>query len=147
MRLSTAFFLLAAALAAACITSDYQGKAYEPTVRMDVYYSAEEVPEPYWIMGEMQADVMGGVVFRDVEKKMVREALARGADGLLLAEARPEEVVISSAGTGGDIDSRYVVGAEGNLRKKGTHDFWSSATYRSGLNETVVRAQLIKYMR
>ena len=51
-----AFRLAFFALLAGCTTTDYLGKTYPPTQRVDVFFSPRDVPRTYEVMGEIRAE-------------------------------------------------------------------------------------------
>jgi hypothetical protein len=71
-------------LLCSCVYFNYVGSNYEPTEKVDVFYSASEVTKPYTTIGHA---ISAGEMFVSVEKlqaKLHEEAKSRGADAIII---------------------------------------------------------------
>src|SRR5262245_5293640 len=95
--------LIGVVLLAGCASIDYVGKTYAPTSNVDVYMSADDVGRPYEVMGEARAQV-DAIPFskpgQQLQDKLVAEARAKGADGIILGPLQNRTVGSTSNTTG-----------------------------------------------
>jgi hypothetical protein len=95
--------LLLALSASACVSVDYVGRSYAPTASVQVYMAATDVKRPYETMGEVRAQV-DAIPFtnpaQQLQDKLVAEARARGADGIILGRLDQRQVVASQQTVG-----------------------------------------------
>lgn len=77
------------ALFSGCVSVDYVGKTYAPTSNVDVVFSADDVRRPYQTMGQVRAQV-DVIPFtnqsQQLQDKLIAEARARGADGIIIGQ-------------------------------------------------------------
>jgi len=140
MSLRTALVAVVCSAAAGCATVDYVGRSYAPTSNVDVYMSADDVKQPYETMGEVRAQVEA-LPFtnpgQQLQDKLVAEARARGANGIIL----------------GSLDSRTVPGTQQTVgqavtkkkssgKKKTTY---TETTTDTSSEVTELRGVLIRY--
>ncbi len=126
-------------LLAACASVDYVGKSYPPTANVDLYMSADDVQRPYEVMGEARAQV-DAIPFAkpgpQLQQKLMEEARARGANGVILGALESHEVG-STSHTTGQGDTKWHKG------KKKTQ--YTENTTTSTDEVTELRGQLIRY--
>jgi len=72
------------AFLAGCTTTDYFGKTYPPTQRVDTFFSPQDVRRAYEVMGEIHAQADELVSLDSIQRKLVTEAMQKGADGILI---------------------------------------------------------------
>jgi hypothetical protein len=87
--------VLVAALLPGCVTVDYVGKSYVPTANVDVFMAAADVKRPYETMGEIRAQVEAMPFTspaQQLQDKLVAEARARGANGIILGSLDQRQV-------------------------------------------------------
>jgi len=131
--------LMAVVLLAGCASVDYVGKTYAPTSNVDVYMSADDVGRPYEVMGEARAQV-DTIPFskpgQQLQDKLVAEARAKGADGIILGQLQ-NRTVGSTSNTVGQGQQKK------NKGKKKTQ--YTETTTTSDSEVTELRGQLIRY--
>lgn len=90
-------------LLSGCVSVDYVGKSYAPTSNVDVYFSADDVKRPYETLGQARAQV-DSLPFtnqsQQLQDKLVAEARARGADGVIIGQLDTRQVGSTSQTTG-----------------------------------------------
>jgi hypothetical protein len=69
---------------AACAHVDYVGRSYAPTDHVDVFYTEQEVPRQYTLMGKVVATANDLVSAEKLQQKIVRKAQDNGADAVVL---------------------------------------------------------------
>lgn len=87
-------------LLASCVSVDYVGKSYPSTSAVEIYFSENDIPRDYEVMGELIAET-DDMLFTNGEKmqnKLVEEAKKKGADGIIL-NALERRVTGESAST------------------------------------------------
>ena len=131
--------LMAVVLLAGCASVDYVGKTYAPTSNVDVYMSADDVGRPYEVMGEARAQV-DTIPFskpgQQLQDKLVAEARAKGANGIILGGLQ-NRTVASTSNTTGQAERKKHKG------KKRTQ--YNETTTTSDSEVTELRGQLIRY--
>lgn len=130
-----------------CAVTDYVGKIYSPTDHVDIFFSKNEIKRPFEIMGKIRAE--GGdmlMTFEQMEQNLVKEAMSRGADGIVI-ESMEIVTVGSTSGTyGQDIgEPKYYATEDGRLHREGGHEQWVSSTHTTQVWDKVLTAELIKY--
>jgi hypothetical protein len=126
-------------LLAGCASVDYVGKSYAPTANVDVYMSADDVRRPYEVMGEARAQV-DAIPFSkpgaQLQQKLLEQARAKGADGIIIGQLQ-NRTVGSTSNTTGQGDKKWKKG------KKKTQ--YTETTTTSDDEVTELRGQLIRY--
>ena len=130
---------MAAVLLAGCASVDYVGKTYAPTSNVDVYMSADDVRRPYEVMGEARAQV-DAIPFskpgQQLQGKLVAEARAKGADGIILGQLQNRTVGSTS----------NTIGQGERKKQKGKNKTqYTETTTTSDDEVTELRGQLIRY--
>jgi hypothetical protein len=124
-----------------CATVDYVGKSYPPTTRVDLYMAPSDVQRPYEVIGEARAQV-GDVLFggpgEELQAKLLIEARAHGADGIILGQLDTRQV-----GQTQETNAQATTKTKGN--KKTTQYTDTSTTTVHEMNE--LRGTLIRYTR
>src|SRR5260370_31798469 len=69
---------------AGCTTTDYMGKTYPPTQRVDVFFSPQDVRHTYEVIGEIRAQADDIVSFQSIQQQLMKEAMQRGGDAILI---------------------------------------------------------------
>ena len=137
-----AFF---AALLGGCVNTDYVGESYTPTSQVDVYYSAEDVKRSHAVMGRITATAMDGWDSAAMVTELKTQAMAKGADGLVIMDVHTETVgsYTSTYGDSAD-DKKWVIGEDGKLKHHGSGSN-SSTSVTTDTKEKVMAAELLKY--
>ena len=79
----------------ACTKIDYVGESYAPTSQVDMYFSEDEVTIEYRVMGRMVAHANDAVSAEKMQKKMMKKAREKGADGIIIdVHPVPEQAAI-----------------------------------------------------
>lgn len=71
-------------LLAGCTTTDYFGKTYPPTQRVDVFFSPHDVRRDYEVMGQIRAEADEFVSLQAMQQQLMNEAMQKGADAILI---------------------------------------------------------------
>jgi len=71
-------------LAGACAHVDYVGKTYPPTTKVEVFFSEEDVVEPYEIMGRVVATANDIVSSEKIQDQIMEKAQKKGADAVVI---------------------------------------------------------------
>ena len=139
-------FLISCAMVISCTTTDYVGKTYSITDRVEIYFNTDEIKRPYEVMGQIKAEAPEAVRFEDMEKKLVEDAMARGADALLIGELKTVEVGTVSSASGKTYgDPHYYLDKNMKLKKKGGSDHYSQISTTTIVKDHVIDAKLLKY--
>ncbi len=78
-----------------CASVNYVGKTLEETQKIEVFYSADEIGVDYNVIGH----ALGLGLFvnpQKIQKKLVTEARAKGADAILISGIGKGEVIITT---------------------------------------------------
>jgi hypothetical protein len=131
--------LLALVLLAGCASVDYVGKTYAPTSNVDLYMSADDVRRPYDVMGEARAQVVAMPFSHpgpQLQDKLVAEARAKGADGIILGQLQNRTIGSTS----------NTIGQGERKKNKGKKKMQYTETTTTSEDEvTELRGQLIRY--
>jgi len=139
-------FLISCAMVISCTTTDYVGKTYSKTDRVEIYFNTDEIKRPYEVMGQIKAEAPEAVRFEDMEKKLVEDAMARGADAILIGELKTVEVGSVSSASGKTYgDPHYYLDKNMKLKKKGGSDHYSQLSITTIVKDHVIDAKLLKY--
>ena len=139
-------FLIAFSLAVGCTTTDYVGKTYSKTDRVEIFFNTDEIKRPYEVMGLIKAEAPEAVRFEDMEKKLVEDAMARGADAVLIGELKTIEVGSVSSASGKTYgDPHYYLDKNMKLKKKGGSSHYSQLSMTTIVKNHVIDAKLLKY--
>ncbi len=125
---------------AGCATVDYVGSSYPPTTHVDVYMSDGDVPRAYQVIGEARAQVEALPLTKpgpQLQDKLVAEARARGADGVILGGLTSRPVASTTQTAGQGTSTR-----KGNGKRKAN---WVETSQTSTDEMTELRGQLIRY--
>ncbi|MGA8658949.1 MAG: hypothetical protein WB586_22690 [Chthoniobacterales bacterium] len=116
-----------------CTTTDYFGKTYPPTQRVDVFFSPQDVRRSYEVMGEIHAQADELVNLQAMQRQLVNEAMQKGADAILIEHV-------------GKTETGFTTVEQKNKEKKKSGQS-SSSTVSTTQIETnrVVTAKLLKY--
>jgi hypothetical protein len=132
--------LMVAVVLAGCASVDYVGKTYAPTSNVDVYMSADDVSRPYEVMGEARAQV-DTMPFskpgQQLQDKLVAEARAKGADGIILGQLQNR--------TTGSTSNTVGQGQQKKKSKSKKKTQYTETTTTSDSEVTELRGQLIRY--
>ena len=81
-----------AAILGGCVNTDYVGESYPPTSQVDVYYAMEDVNRPHVVMGKITASAMDGWDSSAMVEELKSQAMAKGADALVIMDVHSETV-------------------------------------------------------
>ena len=85
--------LLPLLLAVSCTTVEYEGTTVAPSDKVDIFFALEDIGKPYTVMGPMKAHAQANKVsIERMQKKMVKEAMGRGADALVYLSDETSDV-------------------------------------------------------
>ena len=137
-----------ALLCAGCVNTDYAGKTYAPTTSVDVYYSTGDVKRSYEVMGIIKAEAMEGWDSNAMIAELQSQAMAKGADAILIEDVRTEVTGSTSTTSGKNAEKpQYVATQDGKIKKVGSKDSndYSSTTTTVDTRQKVIEAELLKY--
>ena len=137
-------FASLAALLGGCVNTDYVGESYPPTSQVDVYYAMEDVNKPHVVMGKITASAMDGWDSSAMVEELKSQAMAKGADALVIMDVHSETVGSYTSTYGESSDDKWVVTADGKLKHHGSSNT-SSTTITTDNKEKIMDAELLKY--
>ena len=116
-----------------CTTTDYMGKTYPPTQRVDVFFSPQDVRHTYEVIGEIRAQADDIVSFQSIQQQLMKEAMQRGGDAILIEHMGTTQTGFTTV--------------ENKTREKKKSGRSSSTTISNTQIETnrVVTAKVLKY--
>jgi hypothetical protein len=139
-------FLIAFSIVFGCTTTDYVGKTYSKTDRVEIYFNKDEIKRPYEVMGQIKAEASEALKFEDMEQKLVEDAMEKGADAILIEELKTVEVGSVSSASGKTYgEPHYYIDKNMKLRKKGGSSHYSQLTTTTIVKDHVIDAKLLKY--
>jgi hypothetical protein len=90
-------------------------------------------------MGQIKAEAPEAVRFEDMEKKLVEDAMARGADAILIGELKTVEMGSISSASGKTYgDPHYYLDDNMKLKKKGGSDHYSQVSTTTIVKDYVI---------
>jgi len=138
--------LITNAIFISCTTTDYVGKQYSKTDHVEIFFSTEEIKRPYEIMGQIKAEAPEAIRFEDMEKKLVMDAMEKGADAILIGELKTVEVGSFTSASGKTYgDPHYYLDKNMKLHKKGGSSHYSQISTTTIVKDHVIDARLLKY--
>jgi hypothetical protein len=144
MKTMVAF--LVGLLGAGCAYTEYSGTNYQPTTRVDVYYGANQITKKYTVMGEAKTEGGQDMSFQQIEQKMVKDAMAKGADAILIEGMDDVTIGVLNSTTGKEGERPvYVVGADGTIQNVGGTAHYELINTSSTVKDMILKAQLLKY--
>lgn len=138
--LATGFFLTA------CATTDYVGETYAPTTHVDIFFDASEISRSYKTMGTAQTEGTEYLTFEAIEQQLVTDAMAKGADAIIIQDMDTITVGSTSSTSGkSDQKPRYILTENGKLKNVGGDGHYDSISTTTDIRDKVIKARLIKY--
>ncbi len=133
-------------LVVSCATTDYVGESYTPTTHVDIYFDAADVNRPFKTMGTAQTEGTEYLSFEAIQQQLVQDAMAKGADGIII-DGMDTIKVGESRSTSGKSDEgpRYVVTKDGKLKNVGGDGHYDSVSTTTDIRDKIIKAHLIKY--
>ena len=114
MRLQTLATTTACTLLlTACVNTDYVGESYTPTTSVDVFYSMEDVKRPHTVMGKITATAMDGWDSEGMVLELKNQAMAKGADALVIEGVHTDTVGSYTSTYGKDKGPEWVITKDG----------------------------------
>jgi hypothetical protein len=120
---------------ASCTTTDYFGKTYPPTQRVDLFFNPQEIRRSYEVMGEIRAQSDELVSLQTVQQHLMKEAMQKGADAILVEHVGTTQTGFTT-----------VENKTKDKKKSGKSSSTTVATTQIETNRIVV-AKLLKYRR
>ncbi|CAA6691296.1 MULTISPECIES: hypothetical protein [unclassified Lentimonas] len=134
---------------AGCANTEYVGQTYSPTTHVDVYMSAGGVTRPHTQMGMAKTEATEYMSFEDMQQQLMRDAMAKGADGIIITGMQTVNVGSSSytSGQNKKSDPEYYITEDGKLKERNKHSkgSYSEVSTTTQMRDHVLSAQLIKY--
>ena len=131
-------------LLTACVNTDYVGESYAQTTNVDVFYSMDDVSRSHTVMGRISASAMDGWDSASMVEELKAQAMAKGADALVIEGVHTDTVGTYTSTYGNDDGPKWVITKDGKLKeaKKGSS---SSSSITTETKEKVMDAELLKY--
>ena len=128
----------------ACVTTDYVGQSYSPTKSVVVFYNMDDVERPHTVMGRITATAVDGWDSESMIEELKTQALAKGADALVIEGVHTDTVGSYTSTYGNDNGPKWVVTEDGKLKdvSKGST---RSTSITTETKEKVMDAKLVKY--
>lgn len=138
--------MMAGLLCVGCAYTEYSGTNFQPTTRVDVYFGADQITKKYTVMGEAKTEGGEDMSFEQIEQKMVKDAMAKGADAILIEGLDEVTIGVMNNTTGKEGERPvYVVGADGKIQNVGGTAHYNLIDTSSTLKDKILKAQLLKY--
>ena len=139
-------FLIALLIAVGCTTTDYVGKTYSKTDSVELYFNKDEINRPYEVMGQIKAEAPEALKFEDMEQQLVKDAMEKGADAILIEELKTVEVGSVGSASGKTYgDAEYYLDKNMKLKKRGGSDHYTQLSTTTIVKDHVIDAKLLKY--
>ena len=119
-------------LISGCATVDYVGETYAPTSHVDMYFDAQNIQRPHKVIGQMTLEESEYTDSQEMQEKMKKEAMARGADALLFTGLRK-------------IQTGAVTDWQDTSKKKGKHKYDSGTSTTRIEKKKEMTGSLMKY--
>ncbi|CAN0604647.1 unnamed protein product [Ectocarpus sp. 12 AP-2014] len=131
-------------LLTACVNTDYVGESYTPTTDVDVFYSMTDVERPHTVMGKITATAMDGWDSDAMVQELKAQAMAKGADALVIEGVHTDTVGSYTSTYGNDDGPKWVITEDGKLKDVGKGSS-NSTSITTETKEKVMDAELVKY--
>ena len=128
---------------AACATTDYVGRRYAPTARVDVYFSLTEVKRQYEVMGIAQTRGDDSMDAQEIQKQLEQDAMAAGADAIVIEGMDVVETGSTSSSSGQAIDATRP--SRNSAKPSRPVVLWDQQTTTTLSREKIIKAKLLKY--
>jgi len=140
------FILIALSISVCCTTTDYVGKTYSKTDSVEIYFNKDEIKRPYEVMGQIKAEAPEALKFEDMEQQLVKDAMEKGADAVLIGELKTVEVGSVSSASGQTYgDAEYYLDKNMKLKKRGGSDHYTQLSTTTIVKDHIIDAKLLKY--
>lgn len=127
-----------------CVNTDYMGESYPPTTSVNVFYSMDDVTRPHTVMGKISATAMDGWDSASMVEELKAQAMAKGADALVIEGVHTDTVGSYTSTYGNDDGPKWVITEDGKLEDTGKGNS-SSTSITTETKEKVMDAELLKY--
>ncbi len=146
MSLARTMWAILAVIVSACATTDYVGTTYPPTSNVDVYFRDADVKRAFSVMGTAKTEGTEYLTFEAMEEQLVKDAMAKGADGIIV-DGMDTVTVGSTTTTSGKAKDKpsYVVTQDGKLKNVGGSGHYDEMSTTTDIRDHVLTARLIKY--
>ena len=125
-RTFLSIFLISCAIFISCTTTDYVGKKYSKTDRVEIFFNTDEIKREYEVMGQIKAEAPEVVKFEVMEQQLVKDAMEKGADAILIGELKTVEVGSVTSASGKTYgDPEYYLDKNMKLHQKGGSNHYS----------------------
>lgn len=112
--------LILCAVVISFTTIDYVGKTYAKTDHVEIFFSTDEIKREYEVIGQIKAEASEVVKFEVMEQQLVKNAMVRGADAILIGELKTVEVGSVSSASGKTYgDPHYYL--DNNMKRRFMH--------------------------
>ena len=148
MKYITLIYLTLILLLSGCANTEYVGQTYTPTSHVDLYMTAAQVRQPYTVMGQAKTEATEYMRFEDMQTQLQRDAMAKGADGIIITGMETINVGSNSYTNGqSQSEPEYYISKDGKLKTRDKHqsNSYSEVSTSTQVRDHVLSAQLIKY--
>lgn len=144
--MKTTIAALTILLLVGCAYTEYSGKDFAPTTRVEVFFAANQIAKKYTVMGEAKTEGGQDMSFETIERQMVKDAMAKGADAILLEGLDDVTIGVINSTTGKEGERPvYIVGADGSITNVGGTGHYNAIDTSSTLQDKILKGQLLKY--
>jgi len=119
-----------------CSQIDYVGRQYPPTTTVDLYFSFDDVPKDYEVMGQIVATGSEMVSAEGMQEKMMQKAREKGADAIVILGLERHKTGESQT---------YKENIESTAKENAAKQTTTAVTTTSNEERKEIRATLIKY--
>ena len=91
----TGLLVSVALLTISCANVNYVGKSFEPTIKVDLYFSKEDIEKEYTVIGH--AISSGTSDSNDIQRALIDKAKEKGADAVLITEIDNQNSLLAEA--------------------------------------------------
>lgn len=123
----------------------YEGKTYQTTTLVHVYFDADQIRRNHEVMGEVVCEDEDAVTFADHERDMATQAMFHGANAIIVHGLD----VIDITGLNRDQmlvgNPHYYQTMDELVHRRGEHPYWTTTVFLEAEPDTPLSATLIRY--
>ena len=113
---------------------------------MEIFFSTDEIKREYEVMGQIKAEAPEAVKFEAMENQLVKDAMEKGADAILIGELKTVEVGSVTSASGKTYgDAEYYLDKNMKLKKRGGSKHYTQLSTTTIVKNHVIDAKLLKY--
>jgi hypothetical protein len=113
---------------------------------VEIFFSTDEIKREYEVMGQIKAEAPEAVKFEVMEQQLVKDAMEKGADAILIGDLKTVEVGSVTSASGKTYgDAEYYLNKNMKLKKRGGSDHYTQLSTTTIVKDHVIDAKLLKY--